>query len=371
MNWINLVLSIIFSSSFAFAQLDPSSGLLLNGGSKSSNRENGLDSGRYTVRQRPDINPTPKKTISKQSSERVVEQTESQEEEVIETETKTTAHQEAPAATPTPMPTPSTPALAPQPTPAPVAPIENVPVTTSIDDQKKNLLELRVAPTFIYNHSQSDFSVRDYSSTNPAYYVDINMWIEPTFAVHADFSDSLGASVDDSIDHTRNINFLQQQLSVGIRSRHFSVNKMNSSSLILGIDYSNSQFRVDAESKLRNKLETSGVNLSLLAQIPQSQNYVWEVGFELMPKAKHSETPASLNFQSGDSPDANIISASIGGRLFVDSANQIFWKVHERLEKDQFLGSTSQPDPATNKTLTNVSVTNSTLMIQFGYTWGN
>jgi hypothetical protein len=362
---------ILFSSSFAFAQLDPSSGLLLNSQNKSSNRDNGLDAGRYTVRQRSETSPTPKKaTPSKPSSEKRVEQKSTEEEETVtETETETVtlpkvATVPVQVAQPTPAPEPEkiAPQALPVPSPTPVA---------AIDEQRKNLLELSFAPTFIYNHSQSEFTVKDYSTSSPAYAIEVNMWIEPNFAIHSDFSNTLGASVEDSLDHSRNASYLQQQFSLGIRSRHFSTNKTNSASLIFGADFNDYQFEVNNTALLRNRIETLGVNLSLLAQLPTSANYMWELGIELMPKAKHTETQTTLSYSSGDNPEANIISASFGGRVFIDATNQLFWRIHERIEKDQFLGSTSKPDPAANKTLTNVSVINSTLMFQVGYTWGS
>lgn len=371
--------TLLISSSLAFAQLDPSSGLLLNNQNKSSNRDNGLDSGRYTVRQRSDL--APKKNIQpKSGSEKHTEQN-SSEEEVTETETETQSKTQT-QALPTPVPTDSNlpQVVLPSPTPevekgttqvAPLASPVPSPITAAIDEQRKNLLELSFAPTFIYNHSQSEFTVRDYSTSSPGYTIEVNMWIDPTFAIHSDFSNTLGASVEDSLDHSRNASYLYQQFSLGIRSRHFSTNKTNSASLIFGADFNDYHFEVNNTALLRNKIETLGVNLSLLAQLPQSANYMWEIGIELMPKARHTETQTASSFSSGDNPEANIISASLGGRVFIDATNQLFWRIHERIEKDQFLGSSSKPDPAANKTLTNVSVINSTLTFQVGYTWGN
>ena len=382
MKLVALSFAILFSGPLALAQLDPASGLLLNSGTKSSNRENGLDSGRYTVRQRPDINAQekyPEKNSEKYSDKYPDKNLERKKSPTIKQISDPVAEQsdrqnpavakKPPAAGPkTDKVESSTP---PTSTPPPAKTTALTIEASDIGEQRKNLVELSIAPTFVYNHSQSDLSVRDYSSSSPAYHIDVNIWFEPSFAMHADLMNSLGASVDDSLDHSRNTNLIQQQLNIGIRNRHFLANKKDASSLTLGLDYSDSQYQVDNDSKLRNKLETSGFNLSLLAQLPQSTVYAWELGFELMPKAKHQETQTAGNFQSGDNPEANIISASLGGRIFFDASNQMFWRIHERLEKDQYLGSTSKPDPAGSKALTNVSVTNSTLMIELGYTWGN
>ncbi len=367
--------SLILISEFAFAQLDPSSGLLLNSDSKPSRLENGLDSGRYTVRK--------KITLTKQTPAKTTE---------IEAEEVS-----APAPTPVTAPVAITapimlPVTAPLPQPIAAAPTviveqklitpaaklpeinvipETQPSLSVIDQKKNNIMEISIAPTFIYNHSSADISTRNYSTSGPAYLLDVGAWIHPSFALHAQLLNSLASSVNDSYDKTRNTHLSQQWISGGFRYRNYLSSQKNAASVTVGADYEDYQFQVGSDSQIRNSLETSGVNLSLSSEVPQSSRYSWELGIEFMPKAKHAETLTSANVQSGNSPDADMIGINIGGRIYIDSSNQMFWKISERMEKDQFAGGSSKPDPATNSTQTNVSVTNTFTMIQIGYTWGN
>jgi len=59
---------VFVTANLAQAQIDPSSALLLNGSARSSSRDNGVDSGRYTVRPRSDV-PKPR-TSSDESASR-------------------------------------------------------------------------------------------------------------------------------------------------------------------------------------------------------------------------------------------------------------------------------------------------------------
>lgn len=366
------IASLIFISELAFAQLDPSSGLLLNSDPKSSHLENGLDSGRYTVRKKINLVKGPDKSVDK-SSERDMAKSE----EVEDAPTRAVA---APVVTAPVTAVPNQTVVLEQQTQVEVPhgklpEISVIPETVSalsvIDEAKKNIVEISIAPVFIYNHSTADISTRNYSISGPAYLLDVGAWIQPSFALHAQILNSLSSSVNDSYDNSRNANLNQQWISAGFRYRNFLSTQKNAASISLGADYEDYQFQVDTDARIRNRIETSGVNLSLSSEIPQSSRYSWELGIEFMPKAKHLETMTSANIQSGNSPQANMIGINIGGKIYIDSSNQMFWKISERLEKDQFSGDSSKPDPATNQTQTNVSVSNTFTMIEIGYTWGN
>ncbi len=369
--------SLLFISELAYAQLDPASGLLLNSDPKSSNRTNGLDSGRYTVRPHNEAaGPDRKKFPQSKSIDRKNETNE------VEDESKEPIT-ESPVPTASPIPveekipeknsaanlvsSPETPA-GPR---ASGVPVQSPQRISPVDYKKNNIVEMSIAPTFIHNHSSSELSFRNYSTSNLAYYLDVAAWLQTNFALHGQLISGLSGSVNDSYDHSRNANLTQQWISVGFRYRDFLSNQKNASSLSFGIDYEDYQFQVDSDSRIRNRLETSGAKLSLLAEIPQSSKYSWEVGVDVMPKAKHLESLTNASLQSGGSPTADVMGISIGGRIYFNSANQMFWRISERLEKDQYLGPSSKVDPATNQTFTNVSVTNSFTMIQIGYTWGN
>ncbi len=56
--WPAFLMLICLAASKSSAQIDPSSALLLNGSARSSSRDNGVDSGRYTVRPRSDASRT-------------------------------------------------------------------------------------------------------------------------------------------------------------------------------------------------------------------------------------------------------------------------------------------------------------------------
>lgn len=377
---------LVFLGSNALAQLDPASGLLLNSDAKSSNRENGLDSGRYTVRPHSDSNGSDRKKAPKVIEKKVdpADEDDDQSGDAVQAST--------PSAPPSKSSTNdnSNPNLPNQNTKAqnfnaeradpssdavvnlpPTPPVQKYLPASPVDEKKNNIVEISIAPTFIHNHSSSEFSFRNYSTTNLAYFLDVTACLQKNFALHGQITNSLAASVNDSYDHTRSSNLIQQWISGGFRYRNFVSNQRNASSLIFGLDYEDYQFQIDTDARIRNRIATTGFKLSIFSEIPNSSRYSWELGGEFIPKAKHQENLTSASIQSGDSPEAYVIAISVGGRIYVDSSNQVYWRLTERLEKDQYLGSTSKVDPATNQTFSNVGVLNSFTMLQFGYTWGN
>ena len=159
------VASLIFISEFAFAQLDPSSGLLLNSDPRSSNRTSGLDSGRYTVR--PHNDSATKKISPAKPPEKNNDKDESEDESSDAAVTQSPAPVLIPIATPTPQVV-ETKTQAPE--VSPKLPDTDVNYQTAkppsaIDEKKKNIVEISIAPTFIYNHSSSELSLRNYSTS--------------------------------------------------------------------------------------------------------------------------------------------------------------------------------------------------------------
>ena len=166
------------------AQLDPSSGLLLNSDAKASTRTNGLDSGRYTVKPHQDTTGIEKKKFSQAKAN-----------DKLNDKNSDTNHEDSDGDDDAPVPTPVAPVIeSKQPekhivestgpvttqTAATELPTPNL--ASPVDEKKLNLVELSVAPSFIYNHSSSDLSFRNYSTSNLAYSVDVSAWLQKNFA---------------------------------------------------------------------------------------------------------------------------------------------------------------------------------------------
>jgi hypothetical protein len=332
-------------SPFAFAQLDPSSGLILNGNqSAESAQDNGLDSGRYLIK------PKPASKIKR----------------------KPASLAEATPAGPAVDKKPQEPVT--NPTVAPVAASASAPESTALDvnwNRRFNLLEISASPFYVYNESKSDYFYRRYTTASPGIDLSALVWFAPSIAAQASFASTVSDSVSDSTDHSRAIRVSQQWFNLGIRGRHFAHGGPLSSSVIYGLDYSEFQMRVPNDATSRSNLRTTGIKLSLGADVPSSLTYSWQFGFDVTPKAQHKENSNDMDLTSGGTSDDNILGLNLGGRFQITRTDAMFWRVSERIEKIVFSGTAVQTDPVSGVMPSGVSVTNSFTFFEVGYSWGN
>lgn len=233
------------------------------------------------------------------------------------------------------------------------------------------MLEISLAPGYLYNESKSTFAPRNYFVNSPTMSIDAKVWVAPSFGVHTGFTGTVNANVTDSLDNTRNSIASNQWFTVGAHHRSFFGQGPLAPALQLGLDYREFEFRVPSDSKLRNKLATSGLFLLLDADVPTSNFGSWNFGAEFGPKLKHRETSGATDFRTGDDVQTATVGLHFGARYRFDRAQSLFWKISYGAEKNLFSGSTSIPDPVSGSAQTNVSVTNTFTLFQFGYTWSD
>ncbi|RYZ70803.1 MAG: hypothetical protein EOP05_12765 [Proteobacteria bacterium] len=270
-------------------------------------RESGIDSGRYTVRPSRAETQRPEKPIRRTAPE--TQSVEVTQEVRIETPT--------PVATPivvaTPAPAPiqipeATPVAIEQKPSAPVVVANPVP-TPVVDERRSVMLELSLAPGYMYNDSKSQFTNRNYSLHSPVLGVDANVWFSQSFGLHAGFLGTSNASVSDSLDRQRSVSVTEQWFKAGLRARKFFGSTALAPILTFGLDYQDYQVRVPSDSQLRAKLSSTGPVVSL--------------------ESSHS------------------------------------------VEKNVFNGDTSVPDVVTGEVQHGVSITNTTTIFSIGYTWSD
>jgi hypothetical protein len=358
----------------ALAQIDPSSALLLNSGTGSVNREGGLDSGRYTVRPKTDQ-----------------------------------SRRDDPRANSRKAPLPETqPASAPGSPHAPAQSIDNsgeragTTVNTEsgvhpgqgsphhqADDRydhgvgarpssppagfrrNTSFIEITLGPGYLYNDSDSDYAYRNYQAAAPLLAVDARVWLLTNLAVRASYTGTLGGHIQDSLMIDKKLAAPQRWFTAGVQGKQYFGDDLSAPSFIYGLDYQEYQLEVPRDSELRARIQSVGAQIFLEANIPVGAYHSSILGFSLMPKLRHTESPTTIDFTSGGGVDANAVSFWFGSRYVLDSSNTIFWKISQTVEKDLFSGEASQVDPITGSKPTGVSVTNSFTLFQLGYIWGN
>lgn len=237
------------------------------------------------------------------------------------------------------------------------------------DDRRNNFLEISVAPTYIYDSSTSNYSFRNLTTQSPGFTAGADIWASPFFGIHGQYVASLGQNVM-SPAAKQMVPSTYQDLEIGLRFRkHFGL-KRKSPSLTWGLDFVDRTNHVPGNTTDRVSTSTSGLSLSLQADIPRNSFYSHFVGLEVQPFLAHQESSNS-NVHSGGKNDTYEIGAWIGGTWLFDRGHQLFWKLQERIEQNSFNGSATAVDPSTGSTPNGVSVTNCMTFFSVGYRWGN
>lgn len=378
---ITLGLFIIAMAATAHAQsetpMNPSAVLLLNQNQQNQGRTGttAIDSGRYTPRAKAEVKPAPVRKPREPGDENpepvTVVVPNGQQSTTVETSSGSSNQAPQPQQIvircdemrPETRQEMQQPVQGNCPPPAVSAPVDL--------GKRLNLLELSVAPGYLYNNSESSYTFRNYTSATPIVLFDVNVWLNPGFGLHGSFNETLGGHVNDSIDGSRTAAATQEWFRVGLHGRKFFSYDSTTAVLNFGLDYLDYQFHVPADAQMHGGLQSSGIEFSVEAEIPASRTRWWTIGTTLSPKLKQSESATSINYQSGGSVDANAVSLSLGGRWQFDRNDALFWKLSHTVEKDLYSGAASLADPRTGVAPTGVAVINSFTIFQVGYTWGN
>ena len=357
---VRIIALIAFAlPSFASAQSTPSSALLLEG--ERGPVEDSLESSRYKAR--------PKSTVEVAPVGPVVPRRRAS----VPAVTPAPATVQIPAAPPVS----SAAVVAPKPEESPGAVIEagpdlRAPIEPVVeDDRRQNLLELDIAPFYVYNGSDSPATHRRYSASSTGMSAAGRIWFTPTFGAQARYASTFAASVSDSLTSGNRVGADHDWTQVGLRSRRFFSAKGNSASLTFGVDYWAYEFNVPTEATLREKIRTTGVGISLEGDFPTSSSYAWTVRLSAVPRARHEESSTQNTIRSGGSPETNVVDLGLGGRLSFDRSNDLYWRLSHRVEQTRFSGPSSAGDAQTGSILSGVTVMNSFTFFEFGYSWGN
>lgn len=356
---IALIAGLSFVCETSRAQLDPNSALLLNG-TNSSTREAGLESGRYQIRQKKEAASPSRK------AQAVEESTDPQMVMPAEPLTYTVAPPVVVQPQAAPILVPAKVVVQPQPQPM----VKASPEEKSLV-RRDPLLEISLAPGFVYTNSDSAYSFRRYTSAAPTASASANVWLQPTFALQASYMTTLSGNVSDSPNNTHDVAATQEWFTLGFRTKKNFGPSILEPSMVFGLDYSNYEFKVPETSFTRNRIYSRGAKLTLEADVPTSESYAWMLGFTFMPKLSHREGGTDAKFETGAGVEANSIGLSLGGKIRFEQSDAMFWKLSYSLEKAQYTGEATVLDPSLGVKPSGVSVTNTSTFLQFGYTWSH
>ncbi len=368
---------LVGAAAFAQEEIDPSSALLLSSPGSSrpsdrSQREQAVESGRYTVRPKSSMSPVPQAQRRIESTSRgsgssstvvnpvVVQPAANGAVLLRETRAGDTAVSVAASAAPStesgsPSPMQAVGASANQERPQE----SSAERAGSVHASDEALLQLSVASAYYSESSASNYSFRNYGSSGPAYAAEARAWLSGEFGIGASYFSSLAGHVSDGAVE---VAAGRTELVWGALIRQ----RFAEGSLIFAVEAIESQFAVAAEAQRRLKTKSSGYRFRLEGNFAD-----WASSVSLAPKLGHEELPTATSFQSGAGVEAYTVAAYVERRWRFDSRNQLFVRLQHAVERNLFTGSATRLDPTSGQTPVGVGVTVGTTLIQFGYHWAN
>src|SRR6185369_3750157 len=102
------------------------------------------------------------------------------------------------------------------------------------DDIRKNLFDVTLAGSYMYNSSTSPYFFRNYLSSSPASVIGLDIWFTPFLAIDGDYRFTMMDELKDSPSQENYVSVSQSWLGVGLKFRRFFGLILNSSSFVFG-----------------------------------------------------------------------------------------------------------------------------------------
>jgi len=240
----------------------------------------------------------------------------------------------------------------------------------SPDDERRNMIELQVAPIMLYNDSNSSYWYRSYSTFSPGFYVKPEIWFTHLFGLTVSYKKTIGASINGDHTGTGQIAVTQEWLTAGLQFRRYFGLRERAPSFTFGLEYREYNFKVPADEALRIKIKSTGPRMTAKTKVPSSARYTWIYDLEVTPYTKQSESGSNFVHQSGTGSDTFGYGLGIGGEYKMDRGSRMYYRFSYFLERTLFSGAATRVDPNSGTTPENVPVNNSFTMFELGYIWG-
>lgn len=376
-----ILILILAISQSAWAQFDPASSILVKPKPELANEPN-LDSGRYTVKQTP-VNRSTKAEKEPNKLEEIkskikdkVEEAKVQKPTVSEGDTR--SGQQLPSSV--------------LPAEQKTTPDENKNIIEALrdsilggdadaigryrdqlhpEDSRQNIMNITIAPSYLYLDSSSPYWYRNYHSSGPGLALSTDIWLTPFVGITGRYMTSLAAEIDNDPATERTALVDHRSTDAGLLFRKYSSLSKKSPWFTFGIKFTEYQMIVPKADTNRTRIKSKGAALELETHLPTSNTSSWYFGTQISPKLKISEEATSINIKSGDSPTSYAVHFMFGQEFSFDRHSSMFWQISHRVEKTIYDGAANTADPITGIAPSGVHVTSGMSLFEIGYTWGD
>lgn len=394
---VGLILAFCFVPFAGWAQLDPSNKLLL--GSGSSPKESGVESGRYQIRSssKSSSSADSQMTIELKAKPGVVE---SRQKSKASSQTVQKINLDNPPLEDAAIEEPAAEAIVekpldPIPVPAtevevktevtaeikspPPTPVEKVATIEPEDPPRPwySVYTLDVGTGYLYNASKSDYSYRRYSTSAQQVSIGGTYALKDfEFMIFDGISLNYMTTLDGEVrarDSDSRIPVKIENTKIGFYEQVYfgTAGWTDNPMLEGGARYIENKTTFPKSTMERANLVNRGLEVYSKARMPKGEHYVSYFEIRYAPVLTSLEGGTGLSLDSGSRARTSLLGLQIGSEYFFGYGRQISWGLDYMVEKTRFSGQANQPDPNTGGNPENVSVTNSTLIINLSYRFGN
>ncbi|MCB0420688.1 MAG: hypothetical protein KDD61_06815 [Bdellovibrionales bacterium] len=239
------------------------------------------------------------------------------------------------------------------------------------DDERRNILDVSVSPMYFSIHSDSNYWFRDYSAYGPGMAFAARVWFSPFLGLKAEIKSSLSNDIVSSPSGNERIAADHLWVDIGFVFRRFSNSQKSSPILNYEILFRDYALKIPSDSTQRVNLNSSGIVLSVERKGEMENGRRNFLGFEISPKLNHLESAAAVDIQSGNDSETNGVGFWIGQEFQFSRKQVVFWKLKHAVEKNLFGGQANTADPETTISPSGVVVNQSRTFFQIGIKFGN
>ncbi|MDC0980307.1 hypothetical protein OAQ84_01085, partial [Bdellovibrionales bacterium] len=238
-------------------------------------------------------------------------------------------------------------------------------------DSRRNILEIEVSPLYFHAESDSNFGFRDYRSFGPGLGLGATVWFSPFLGLTTDIKSSLSGDIAGNSSGRNRLAADHLWVDIGFIFRRFSSYRIESPIFKYGLGFRDHSLKIPSDSTERVNLNSSGLVFSVERQGEKREGRRRLWGVEIMPKANHFESYASVDIQSGSGNETNLVGLWVGEEYEFTRKQKVFWRLKQTFEKNLFGGSANTVDPETGSAPSGVIVNQSQTFLQLGISFGN
>jgi len=239
-------------------------------------------------------------------------------------------------------------------------------------EQAAKTIQLYISHFFLYNSATSNYSFREYNSFSNALELGGRIQLSQAIGAEARYNVSLGADIDgDTLNHSKSFTkFNEFKSGVFFHLDSGSEAEFKINSVEFKLLFIDKRMILPPDDLNRMSLKSTGFGIGVKTPLDLKHPSFWSLDISFYPNLQHAEEKMGIAVSSGNHKQSSLTEVGLNHILFQNARNELYLRTELQVEKNYFDGPAQLLDPKSNATPSNVSITNSTLKLSLGFSWG-